>query len=50
MDKGIDRGDILLQVPFTISSDDTINDLNDKMNQAAYEGTINLCKKLQYVS
>jgi methionyl-tRNA formyltransferase len=47
MDKGIDTGDILLQVPFTISSDDTINDLNGKMNQAAYEGTKKLCKKLQ---
>ena len=40
--------DMLLQVPFTIASNNTINDLNDKMNQVAYEGTINLCKKLQF--
>ena len=40
--------DMLLQVPFTIASNNTINDLNDKMNQTAYEGTIKLCKKLQF--
>jgi len=47
MDEGIDTGDILLQVPFTISPDDTINDINDKMNHAAYEGTRKLCQKFQ---
>ena len=47
MDEGIDTGDILLQVPFTLSPDDTINDVNDKMNHAAYEGTKKLCKKFQ---
>ena len=44
MDEGIDTGDILLQVPFTIAADDTIKDLNDKMNHAAYEGTRKLCQ------
>jgi len=47
MDEGIDTGNILLQIPFTISTDDTINDANDKMNLAAYRGTRELCKKFQ---
>jgi methionyl-tRNA formyltransferase len=47
MDEGIDTGDILLQVPFAVSTDDTINDLNDKMNHAAYKGTRKLCQKIQ---
>ena len=44
MDEGIDAGDILLQVPFAISADNTIKDLNDKINHAAYEGTRKLCQ------
>ena len=47
MEEGIDTGNILLQVPFTISTNDTINDANDKMNHAAYIGTRELCKKFQ---
>ena len=39
MNKGIHTGDVLLQVPFKFSSDDNINNLNDKMNHSAYEGT-----------
>jgi len=44
MDEGVDTGDLLLQVPFTVTTDDTINDVNDKMNHAAYEGTKKLCQ------
>jgi len=46
MDRGVDTGDILLQIPFSITPDDSIADLNNKMNIAAYEGTKELCKKL----
>jgi methionyl-tRNA formyltransferase len=46
MDEGVDTGDLLLQVPFTVVTDNTINDVNDKMNHAAYEGTRKLCQKL----
>ena len=47
MDEGVDTGDLLLQVPFTVVTDNTINDVNDKMNHAAYEGTKKLCQKFQ---
>lgn len=45
MDEGIDTGNILLQTPFYIASDDLIRDVVEKMNVAAYEGLIALCKK-----
>jgi len=44
MDAGIDTGDLLIQIPFSVESNDTINDLNEKMNNAAYEGTKRLCE------
>jgi len=46
MDKGVDTGDIILQVPFSISPDDLIGDVVNKMNTAAYEGTVRLHEKL----
>jgi methionyl-tRNA formyltransferase len=45
MDEGIDTGNIILQYPFQITDDDTIADVNSKMNSAAYEGTKILCQK-----
>jgi len=47
MDKGVDTGKILLQIPFTISSNDHIRDIISKMNKVAYEGIIILCNKLK---
>jgi len=44
MDAGIDTGDLLIQVPFLVELDDDIEDLNEKMNIAAYEGTKKLCE------
>lgn len=46
MDEGVDSGNLLLQVPFSISVEDTINDLNSKMNEKGYEGSKLLAKKL----
>ena len=46
MDKGVDTGDILLQISFPITPDDSIADLNNKMNRAAYRGTRELHEKL----
>ena len=45
MDEGIDNGDMILQYPFQITDDDTIEDVNSKMNLAAYDGTKILCQK-----
>ena len=45
LDEGIDNGDMILQYPFQIADDDTIADVNSKMNSAAYEGTKILCQK-----
>lgn len=45
MDEGIDSGNLLLQIPFEISSDDSTSDVVNKMNSAAYNGTIELCRK-----
>ncbi len=39
MDQGVDTGDILLQVPFTIDQDETIDQLILKVNRLAYEVT-----------
>lgn len=46
MDKGVDTGKILLQVPVTISPYDSINDLMGKINNAAYYGTKQLYRLL----
>ena len=46
LDEGIDNGDMILQYPFQITDDDTIEDVNSKMNLAAYDGTKILCQKL----
>ena len=45
MNKGIDTGEVLLQIPLQIGNDDFIIDVNNKMNNAAYEGTKELCQK-----
>ena len=45
LDEGIDNGDMILQYPFQIAGDDTIEDVNSKMNSAAYDGTKILCQK-----
>ena len=47
MDKGVDAGKVLLQIPFEIASRDTIGDVVVKMNQAAYMGTRTLCERLR---
>ena len=39
MEERVDRGSVLLQVPFRITKDDFIGDAVSKMNTAAYEGT-----------
>lgn len=39
MDQGIDTGNVLLQMPFELSSNDSIGDLQGKVDAAAYEGT-----------
>ncbi len=46
MDEGVDTGNLLLQIPFDIAPDDLIGDVVTKMNAAAYDGVIALCKKL----
>ncbi len=46
MDEGIDSGNILLQIPFEISSKDFIIDVIDKINEVAYEGIKILYKVL----
>jgi methionyl-tRNA formyltransferase len=46
MDKGVDSGEILLQITFSITIENTIDDVNKKMNTAAYEGIKRLYDKL----
>ena len=46
MSKGVDEGDIILQYPFKIKSDDDIEDANSRVYLAAYDGTKILCQKL----
>jgi len=46
LDEGIDTGNIILQYPIQIANDDTITDVNSKVNLAAYESTKILCLKL----
>ena len=41
INKGIDSGNILQQIPILITSNDSINTLNDKINKAAYQGIRN---------
>ncbi len=47
MDEGVDTGNVLLQVPFGIGSEDTVAQAVSAMNDAAYEGTRILCERLQ---
>jgi len=42
MGESVDTGDIVLQIPFSINSDETICDVGKKLNNLAYEGTKNL--------
>ena len=46
MSEVVDDGDIILQYPFKIDSDDEIEDVNSNMNLAAYDSTKILCQKL----
>jgi len=46
MDEKIDNGDIILQEDFFIKSNGTINDFNDSMYTAAYNGMLKLCQLL----
>tara|TARA_B100000787_G_C16169331_1_gene285579 strand:- start:586 stop:1536 length:951 start_codon:yes stop_codon:yes gene_type:complete len=46
MSKVVDDGDIILQYPFKIDSDDEIEDVNSRVDLAAYDGTKILCQKL----
>lgn len=45
INKGIDTGEILLQIPIQIGNNDLIIDVNNKVNNAAYDGTKKLCQK-----
>lgn len=47
MDEGVDTGDLLLQIPFKIASNYSINETVANMNDAAYKGTRLLCKQLK---
>ncbi len=46
IDEGIDSGNILIQIPFGITSDGSIRDFVKRMNETAYEGTKTLYRKL----
>ena len=46
VDEGIDTGNILIQIPFKISSSDAINDAVNNMNKSAYAGMKKVCNKL----
>ena len=46
IDEGIDSGNILLQIPYEISPEDLIVDLNTTVNESAYRGVKILYKKL----
>lgn len=46
MDKGVDTGNILLRIPFSITPVDSIVDVVTKMNAAGYKGMRKLYKKL----
>lgn len=48
MDEGIDSGKLILQIPINVENTDTINELNNKVDEAAYFGAkeiINLLSK-----
>jgi len=47
MDEGVDTGRVLLQIPFSITKNDTVSDLISKVNELAYEGTKKLCEQLK---
>ena len=47
MDEGIDSGNILLQIPYALSENDTIGDVVARVNMFANEGTCRLCKMLR---
>ena len=46
MTEGVDSGDLISQESFQISSTDTIREVNESMNVAAYRGIITLCRNL----
>jgi len=46
IDKGVDTGDILLQIPFSINPDENISEVVNKVNNIAYEGTQKLYNML----
>jgi len=46
MDEGVDTGSVLLQITFTLSPHDNIQDANSKVNEVAYEGVKTLCNEI----
>ena len=46
MEKGIDSGDILLQVPYRVYEDDTIRTLSDRVNELAFDASQSVGKVL----
>jgi methionyl-tRNA formyltransferase len=46
IDEGIDTGNLLLQIPFSITPQDTILNVEEKVNQAGYDGTVILYETL----
>ncbi len=47
IDEGVDTGEVLLQLPFRIEKNESIRELNYKMNQVAYVGMLELCGLLE---
>lgn len=47
MDEAPDNGRILLQYPFPIAENEVIGPLAAKMNEAAYQGALRLCRRLR---
>lgn len=47
MDEGVDTGRLLLQMPFSISQNDSIHNVLSKLNDVAYKGTKKLLERLK---
>jgi methionyl-tRNA formyltransferase len=47
IDEGVDTGNVLLKIPFTIDAEEHIVSAVAKMNEAGYKGAFALCNKLQ---
>lgn len=46
MEEGIDTGPVLLKIPFSLGEGPTIAEAVHNLNEATYEGTVQLCRKL----